>query len=256
MEKRKLKKYLASVQVPEYSSQGLQETISQAKKIRFHPEKQRMTNLQFFRNQLYFIRKEFWGLKLLFTGLFLCLILSEPAEPDSWIWTFSAISGPMLCLANAKILCDIFQPGMLELQMTVKHSLRKILAFRLLLSGVLDFLTLACCAAIFTLGQGVYLRQTLLYTLVPYNLMCLGCLAILNRRTEENSMLYCMTWGAFLTFAAWLLKAGGFPIYTMEYRESWLLSGVLSALGVMWEIKKLLKFGGGNTDEIRVGTFV
>ena len=60
MEKRKLKKYLASVQVPEYSSQGLQETISQAKKIRFHPEKQRMTNLQFFRNQLYFIRKEFW----------------------------------------------------------------------------------------------------------------------------------------------------------------------------------------------------
>ena len=144
MEKRKLKKYLASVQVPEYSSQGLQETISQAKKIRFHPEKQRMTNLQFFRNQLYFIRKEFWGLKLLFTGLFLCLILSEPAEPDSWIWTFSAISGPMLCLANAKILCDIFQPGMLELQMTAKHSLRKILAFRLLLSGVLDFLTLAC----------------------------------------------------------------------------------------------------------------
>nr|WP_305136400.1 hypothetical protein [uncultured Schaedlerella sp.] len=256
MKNRKLKRYLASVQVPEYSPQGLQETIARAGEIQFFPEKQRMTNLQFFRNQLRFIGKEFWGVKFIFTGIFLYLILSGSAEPDSWIMTAAAISGPIVFMADANILCDIFWKGMLELQMTAKHSLRKVLICRMLVSGIADFLILACAASAFTLAKGIYLRQTLLYMVVPYNLMCFGCLAVLNRRTEENTMLYCMTWGILLTFAIILSKSAGIPLFEVRYTGNWLFFGGTSALGAIWEMKRLLKFGGGNVDEVSVGTFV
>lgn len=242
MKNRKLKKCLTSVHVPGYRTAGLEETIARAKEISFHPEKQRMTNLQFFKNQLRFIRKEFWGMKFLFTGLFLWMILSGAADPDSWLLTFVAISGPVLFMADANVLCDVFQPGMLELQMTAKHSLQKVLLIRLLVSGAADFVILACAAAVLNFGKGVYLWQALLYALVPYNLMCLGCLAILNRRTEENTMLYCMTWGILLTFAMILLKAGGNRAFETAYAGNWILAGGVSALGVIWEMKRLLKF--------------
>lgn len=262
MKNRKLKKYLVSVHVPKYSFAGLQETIARAGEIRLCPERQRMTNLQFFKNQLRYIRKEFWGMKFLFSGLFLWLILSESAEPDSWIMTFAAISGPVLFMADANILCDIFRPGMLELHMTAKHSLQKVLLLRLLVSGIADFLIFTCAAAVFTIGKGRSLWQALLYILVPYNLMCLGCLAILNRRTEENhrmeedTMLYCMAWGILLAFAMVLLKTGGIPAFAAEHVQIWLIPGGMSVPGVIWEMKRLLKFAGGNVDEINLGTFV
>ena len=58
MRNRKLKRRLAVLTVPQYSYEGLENTIAKARGIQFHPEKQRMTTRQFFLDQIRFIRKE------------------------------------------------------------------------------------------------------------------------------------------------------------------------------------------------------
>lgn len=240
MRDQKLKRRLAALSVPQYDSRELEDTIIKAKQIRFHPEKQRMTTMQFFRNQIRFIRKEFWGMKFIFTALLQYCILSEGMESDSWLWTFVSISGPVLCLVNANVLCDVYQPGMLELQMTAKHSLQKVLILRLVISGAVDLLAFVCGAVMLILWKGVYLWQTFLYAMVPYNLMCVGCLAILNRKTEENALPYCMTWGIVIVFVMTLLKTGGYQIFGIENMTVWVVLGSLSVLGVMREMKRLI----------------
>lgn len=248
----KLKRRLASLNVPQYHPESLENTITKARKIQFHPEQQRMTDMQFFRDQFRFIGKEFWGMKLIFTALFLYVMFSESTEPDGWLWTFAAIAGPVLCMANAKVLCDVFRPGMLELQMTAKHSLQKILILRLMVSGAVDLFVFLCGTAMMLIWKGVYLWQIFLYAVVPYNLMCLGCLAILNRRTEENVLAYCMTWGIGIVFVMTLLKTGGYQIFEMKNVTVWIISGTFTVWGVIREMNKLL---GGSACKVSYGSF-
>lgn len=236
----RLKRSLAALDVPRYRLESLENTISKAREIQFHPEKQRMAAMQFFRDQFRFIRKGFWGMKLIFTVLFLYILFFESVGPESWFWTFTAISGPVLCLANANILCDVFQPGMLELQMTAKHSLQKILIFRLTVSGAVDLAVFLCAASMMLLWKGVYLWQIFLYAGVPYNLMCLGCLAILNRKTEENTLSYCMTWGSGIVFVMTLLKAGGYQIFRIKNVAVWVVLDAFMIWGIIKEMRKLL----------------
>ena len=249
---RKLKRRLSALSVPQYRMESLENTINKARKIQFHPENQRMTTMQFFWDQFRFIRKGFWGMKLSFAALFFYLVLSESTEPESWLWTFAAISGPVLCLANANVLCDVFWPGMLELQMTAKHSLQKILIFRLMVSGVVDFVVFLCGTAVMLLWKGVYLWQIILYAGVPYNLMCLGCLAILNRKTEENALSYCLAWGIGIVFVMTLLKAGGYQIFEIKNVATWMALGFFTVLGVIREMHKLL---GSSACKVSYGNF-
>lgn len=262
MRNRKLKRRLAVLTVPQYSYEGLENTIAKARGIQFHPEKQRMTTRQFFLDQIRFIRKEFWGMKLIFTAFLAYLLLSGGVDPESWLWTFVAISGPVLCLANANVLCDVYRPGMLELQMTVRNSLQKVLIFRLMVSGVMDLLAFSCGAAILTLWKGVYLWRMFLYAVVPYNLMCMGCLAALHRtqvasgikdpsdcghhmiiyKTEESPLPYCMAWGIAIVFIMILLKTEGYQIFEPENVTVWVALAAFSTLGAIREMKKLIRY--------------
>ena len=49
---RQLKRELEKINVPAYDVQKLEETISKAKRIELYPERERMTNTEFFFNQL------------------------------------------------------------------------------------------------------------------------------------------------------------------------------------------------------------
>lgn len=242
MRDRKLKRKLRALTIPQYDFAELENTITKAKEIQFHPEKQRMTTRQFFQDQIRFIRKEFWGMKLILTAFLLYLILSEGIDADSWLWTFVAISGPILCMANANVLCDVCQPGMLELQMTARHSLHEILMFRLMVSGAVDLLAFTAGTAVMILWKDVYLWQIFLYAWVPYNLMCLGCLAVLNRKNDENALPYCMTWGIAIVFVMIVFK--GYQLFEVRNAGAWMMLGTVSALGVIRETKKLIQFKG------------
>lgn len=253
---KQLKKELEKIDVPAYNIQKFEETILKARAVKLHPEKQRMCNKEFFINQLRFIKKKTWILKLIISILILYLISTEQIDISSWTWTLIAGSGPALCLINANEICNIFQPGMLEIQMTAKNSFGKVLMVRLVTFGLFDLILFVCMALGMSIFKETVIWQVILYGIVPYIIMCFGCMLILNRCREENIPLYSLTWGTCLNCIIIILKISDIAIYQTSYFNTWLGIGVIALGGTIIELYRLFRRAGGNLDEISYGTSI
>ena len=108
MRDKALKKKLQQLHIPQYDEYKLEKVIVEAKKIDLFSGNQRMTNTEFFLNQLGFISKKVWGLKAFFSISILYLILAKDVYSNNWVWTLIATTGPILCLFNAKEICNVF----------------------------------------------------------------------------------------------------------------------------------------------------
>lgn len=253
---KKLKGELKKVTVPDFDKKKIQDTIEKAKIVKMYPERQRMSNMEFYFNQLSFINKKTWLLKICFTFLILCLIMFDNIGFHNWIFTLLAVSGPILCLINANEICNIFQPGMIEIQMTARHSFIKVLIIRLMAFGVLDFVFFIFAANMISFFKETIIWQAIIYGTVPYEIMCFGCMTILNRCREENILLYSSTWGASIICIVFTLKISGIEIFKMHCFHVWMILGLVTFVGVVLELKKFLKKAEGNLNEINYGSFI
>lgn len=254
MFQKRLKKELNKIDIPAYDTYKYKDTIVKLKNVKFHPEKLRMSSTEFFCDQLRFIKKETWLLKIFVSTLVLYLLITEQINISSWFWTLIAISGPILCLINAKELCNVFQPGMLEIQITAKNSFSKVLMVRLITFGLFDLLFFITMALGMSMIKETVIWQVILYGIVPYIIMCFGCMLILNRCREENIPLYSGTWGACLSCIITILKISDVKIFQTSYFGIWLGIGLVALLGMVIEIRKLFRRAGGNLNEISYGT--
>lgn len=251
---KRLKKELNKIEVPMYDISKYEETIIKAKKVKLHPERLRMSNIEFFYDQLRFIKKQTWILKTFSSVLILFLIFTEQMEAGNWMWTFVAIAGPALCLINANEICNIFQPGMLEIQMTAKNSFSRVLIVRFLTFGLIDLVFFVVMAVGISIYKGTAIWQVILYGTVPYVIMCFGCMLILNRCKEENISLYIEAWGACLCCAILIVKITDMKIYQTAYFSIWLGIGIIALVGMVIELHKLVIKTGGNLNAINYGT--
>ena len=48
----------------------------------------------------------------------------------------------------------------------------------------------------------------------------------------------------------------GWQVYDMKKASAWLLAGAAALAGAVWQTAKLIKYMGGNVDEINIGTIV
>ena len=110
------------------------------------------------------------------------------------------------------------------------------------------------------LGMSIFKKtiiwQVILYGLVPYIIMCFGCMIILNRCREENISLYSLTWGVCLNCIIIISKISDIRIYQASYFNMWLGIGLIALGGTIIELHRLFKKTGGNLDEISYGTSV
>ena len=256
MRDRQLKKRLEALEVPAYDVQKMEETIINARHRNGYKKKTRMTNLEFVFDQFRFIRKRTWIAKGFFSLFLLHLLLTNRVDSNSWFWTFIAISGPVLCLMSANEICAIFQPGMLELQMTAKHSFHKVLLIRLMAFGGFDCVLFSGMAVILSVCKGITIWQIIVYGMVPYEIMCLGCIFILNRCREENLLLYCGTWGICFSCMIVLLKISGTAIFETDSLPVWIETGMGALIVISIELCRLWKKTGGNQNEIGYGTVI
>jgi len=254
MRKRFLKKELRRLDIPAFDVEAVQNTIRLAKAIDLHPERIRMTNYENFWSQARFIQKRTWLLKVLLTGLLLALAFFYRIDLDHTIWTASAIFGSIICLVSIYELCRVYHPGMREVQLTAKYSLKKVIMVRLILLGIVDFILLLSSAYLVSGFGVIVLWKILLYTIAPFSVMCGGCIDLVNRVREENVMSYCTTWGIMMITCILLLRITGIEL--LQNRGD-LILGIILAIG-LWktitEIKKLMSITGGNLDAIEFGT--
>ena len=213
MRDKALKKKLQQLHIPQYDEYKLEKVIVEAKKIDLFSGNQRMTNTEFFLNQLGFISKKVWSLKAFFSISILYLILAK----------------------------DVYS---------------KVLMIRLIVFGIFDLLFLICSTIILSLVKETVIWQIILYGIVPYEIMCFGCMYILNKCHEENILLYSTTWGICLSSIIIILKISGVELFATCYFAIWLVFGLIAVSGIGVEIKQLLKKTGGNLNEISNGTFI
>lgn len=256
MYKRELKKYLEKYTVPPYDQERFTDLLIEAKKTEIHFEKIRMSLEMFFIDQLRFIQKRTWGLKMLIICLAFAGIYFEQISATHTVCRLLAVSTPALCLVNINELCKICCPGMTEIQMTCKNSLSRIFFSRIIVFGFADLLGILLLAM---WGGAVCLEeiwQAFLYSIVPYQVMYTGCLVILNRCRGESTLLYCTVWGCFLGGILFCLEVTGWEIFTDRTWYVWFWIGIIAVLVIIWQIKELIKKIGGNQNEISFGTSI
>ena len=143
----RIKKQTKETVIPPYNQENLERTISEAKKIQMHPERYLINEYQFFVDQLRFIQKKTWLLKIFCTAAFFILIKFSGKETiDGWVWSIVAIMGPLFCLINANELFSVCQQGIAELQMTTHFTSSKIMIARLIAFGMFDILFLGAAS--------------------------------------------------------------------------------------------------------------
>ena len=253
---RELKKILERYQPECRRESVLEETVEKACQTYFHPEELRMNGRAFFISQLRFIRPYTWLLK---AGLALLLILVLPGREswtDLWLWTLVSMTGPLLCLVNARELWESCCPGMMEILLAAKHSVRQVVLVRLILFGLIDAAVFIVSALTMTAsGQGAA-WQMLLYGTVPYLGMCAGYMAILTRCREENAMAWCAGWAGMLALFFLMPQSMGADVYGLDAVSVWLIFGAAALAGTVWQTGKFMKESGGNADEINTGAAV
>lgn len=256
---RKLKQKLDQYTVPGHSEKALEETIYRARELTAWISRtgdERMTMGQFFFDQCRFVRPHTWLLK---AGLALLMAVCLPGSitgSEIWFWTVVSLAGPLLCLINANDLGGFFQPGIIEIQMTAKYSLRHAFLARLTLFGVIDAIVIGAVSAVMTACGTAAAWQVLLYSTVPYLLMCTGCMVIFQKVREESTLFCCAAWAVLLAGGLLASQSMGWQIYDAETASAWLLAGAAAMAVAVWQTAKLIKYMGGNVDEINIGTIV
>lgn len=253
---RKLKKYLEEYTVPPYDEMKQKRTFLLAEQQKARSRGGRMSGWKFFFDQIRFIRKRTWIIKAAATILFLFYIERSNTQPDNSLLLLGAVGMPLLCLVNARELWALCQPGLLELQMTVRNPLRHVLLVRLTAFGAADLLLLFTAAILFSALDSGEIWQILLYGTVPYFAMCAGCTAILKRWDKENGMLFCSAWAILLSVLLLCVENTGGEIYCTQYVWVWMFAEVIAAAGMVKQIADLLKQSGGNRNEINAGKAV
>ena len=253
---KSLKAKLNQIKIPAYEDDALIKTIQAAKEMDFQPGKYRMTACEFFVDQIRFVQRKTWASKTVLTILLLVLLGLTGISLDYWTWPLVSIAAPFACLLNVNELFQALQPGIYELQMTTRFSLRKILLVRLILFGLIDLVLLVPASVLLIASYGAVFWQVLLYSTVPYNLMCFGCFAILNHCREENALLYCAGFAVLLNCIVIMCRITGLELFADNLAFVWIIAEALALTGTGLELRSLLLKGEGNVYEINTGSAV
>ena len=157
---------------------------------------------------------------------------------------------------QANDLWGLFQPGIIEIQMTAKYSLRHVFLSRLTLFGMIDVIVIGTASAVMSFSGTGTAWQVLLYSTVPYLLMCMGCMLIFQGAREENAVFYCGAWAVLLAGGILVIQSMGWQIYDADTASAWLTAGAAALAGAVWQTVEFVKRMGGNVDEINIGTIV
>lgn len=230
-----LKKKLSKLSIPPYDEKRYRETIINAKRLRLHSDI-RMSYVEFFLDQIRFIRKQTWFLKMGWLAFMMYLVISHLVELNGEMISLLAIGSPILFLINVRDIYSICMPDLVELHLSARNSMEKVLLARLLLFGIIDLFCLAGTAFFASSLNETGIWQIIIYSCVPYNLTCLGCMYIINRKAEDI-LLYCVSYSVFLSIIFTILRRHEDIIYAKEGIAFWIAAGILILAGLFREIR-------------------
>lgn len=231
-----IRRLLAACPPPPADPAGRAHTIRLLRTLPPRP----MGAARFLLTQAGFIHKRMWLLQLAFLAgiLLLAREAGGAAEADRRLcWQISAAM-PLLILINVTDLVRIYNGGMVEVELATRFSLPKVAAARLLIFGLTDGVLLAAVAALTASAARTGLLTMLLYCLVPFDLMCLGCLRLLRRVRPDHFTPVAV---ALALALAALPLAGGEWLYRQPAEPAWAAAALVLTLALPWQFAALLR---------------
>ncbi|MCC0679487.1 hypothetical protein IC218_04340 [Clostridioides sp. ES-S-0005-03] len=243
MNKKKIKKSLMEYTVPKYEVSAFEKTIKTIHKMTFSNADKRMNSIDFFISQIGFIRKRTWIIQFLVLCTICALLFNTSRDNNSFyeILSLVSVAVPLFILTNIEEIAKVYNNSVLEIEFSTKNTLHKIIATRMIVFGVSDLLFM--CVILLLAKQIIDINTLyiIIYILVPFNLMCIGCLEIINRNRGKSTNYYCMIYGTSLVLLIFMLGTFKNSIYQFESIEQWLIIFLVTSVILIHEIKKTWK---------------
>lgn len=243
MKEKELKNILKAYNVPKHDKDAPMKTMEFIHENLVNKQKVRTDDKQFILSQVGFIRKRTWLFQVIILGL-LCLgFYHLNTESDLNFRSFSLMSilAPLLLIINVDEISRIYNKSMLEIEFSTKNSLKKVLVTRMTILGVAD-LTALIIMMIFT-GKLIDLSviRVILYTLVPFNIVCIGCMELMKYFKGKSLNYACASYSALLIATILLGRFNDLGIYAQDVIENWILVYVITTIIFTFEIKRIWK---------------
>lgn len=228
------------------------------KKIICEMEQWRMTDIQFICGQIRFVKPYLWLVQMLFWLLVsVCMYrLQLDGMQEFRLYSLIAMVTPVLFVFQVEQFAKIYQQSLLEIELTTRFSLKKLLLARLLIFGTVDMFVLAGWIAFWHVGTESDLWRIALYSLVPFNLMVAGLFVLLRFEHSGHYSYIAISYiavlgGLFDVLARW--QPG---IYGTENEIWWGAVLVITLLLGIWSVCVLLKYNAekGVQNEINFET--
>lgn len=201
----------------------------------------RTSNKQFILSQIGFIRKRTWIFQIIILGL-LCFGFYNIGIPNSLNFkTFSLMSilAPLLLIINVDEISRVYNKSMLEIEFSTKNSLKKVLVTRMLILGITDCIALIIMMIFAGNLINISILRVIMYTLVPFNLVCIGSMKLMKHFKGKELNYACVTYSVLLMAVLLLGRLDDLGIYGQEFISSWILIYVITTIIFAFEMKKM-----------------
>ncbi|PBH56219.1 hypothetical protein BGV07_11085, partial [Clostridioides difficile] len=132
----------------------------------------------------------------------------------------------------------VYNSSILEIEFSTKNTLHKIIATRMFIFGISDLLFMIIILVSAKQIIDVNILYIIIYILVPFNLMCIGCMEIINRNKGKHTNYYCMIYGISLVLLIVTLSNFRDNLYQFEAINQWLIVFLVTAVTLIYEIRK------------------
>ncbi|EKS4343800.1 hypothetical protein [Clostridium sporogenes] len=227
--------------VPSYDEDAPMKAIEFIHKNYSSIPKFRTSNKQFILSQIGFIRKRTWIFQILILALICSAFYNIGTENSLSFETFSLISilSPLLLIINVEEISRVYYKSMLEIEFSTKNSLKKVLATRMLILGITDFIVLIIMMIFAGKLMNIGALRVIMYTFVPFNLVCIGCMQLMKYFKGRELNYACTTYSVLLMLIFLLEKINDLGIYAQNFISSWILIYVITTVIFAFQIRKL-----------------
>ncbi|BBF45348.1 hypothetical protein lbkm_4115 [Lachnospiraceae bacterium KM106-2] len=230
-----------NVELETFDPSALEETLAKARKETMNTNYEPMGEMQFYFSQFHFIRKRMWLFQGAVFGMIYFLItyqLEKKYEMVPVVAFLSALA-PLLLLINVSDSMRYWKRSLLEIEMTTKNRLSKVMMTRASIFGIVDLCLLFLMIGIVRPMLEQSVLHMALYSLVPFNVMCIGCLLILGKGLEEQTAVYCLTYGILLLVLFFSAGANRhLDIYSETYISWWIVAFIFSLVVLLFSLRR------------------
>ncbi|GAB6108492.1 hypothetical protein [Fusibacter bizertensis] len=195
----------------------------------------KITYVEFLMNQLHYIRKRVW-----IASLMIVLLGWGIAH---WSPIFLSISGvlPYLAMITVTEIYRSASDRMAELEGSCRFNLQQIVMARMSILGGINLFVILVAVIFINKITAYGILLALLYSLVPYLIVCAICMWLLNRTKGAESLYACAIATGSVSIGNILCESMAKFLYSSTNLHAWLAVLACCIILIGFQIKILIK---------------